>query len=212
VPDGSTYALFVAAAVALAVVPGPAVLYVVAQGVGGGRLAGVVSAAGIGVGGLVHTAAATVGLSALLVSSATAFTVVRYAGAAYLVLLGAYTLLRRPAAERAVAPAHDRLRRLFVQGVVVNVLNPKTALFFLAFLPQFVDPAAGAPAVQTALLGSTFVAVALMSDSAYAVAAGSAASLVRRAPGVLRARRYLSGGVLVGLGLATALSGSKQRA
>ena len=210
-PDGSTLALFSLAALALIVVPGPAVLYIVAQGIDRGRRAGVVSALGISAGGLVHVAAAAIGLSALIVSSATAFTVVKYAGAAYLIALGLRRLLARDnAPEAATAVSRERsLRRTFWQGAIVNVLNPKTALFFLAFLPQFVDTDGGAVALQVTVLGLLFVGLALLSDSVWGLAAGSAAGWLRARRGVLRAQRLTSGGVMVGLGVAAALTGRK---
>jgi threonine/homoserine/homoserine lactone efflux protein len=210
VPDASTLALFSLAALALIVVPGPAVLYIVARSVDQGRRAGVVSALGIAVGGLVHVAAATVGISSLVVSSARAFELVKYAGAAYLIVLGVRRLLTR---EEVTADGRDRapLREVFTQGVVVNVLNPKTALFFLAFLPQFVDPDAGSVALQTMLLGAVFVVLALVSDSLYGLLAGTLGGALRRNLGFLRVQRYVSGSVFVGLGLATAVSGSKAK-
>ena len=209
-PDGSTLLLFAAAALALIVVPGPAVLYIVAQGIDRGRLAGVVSALGISAGGLVHVTAAAVGLSALIVSSATAFTVVKYAGAAYLIVLGLRRLLAHDDAPEAAAELPERsLRRIFWQGAIVNVLNPKTALFFLAFLPQFVDPDAGYVALQVTVLGLMFVAIALVSDSVWGLAAGSAAGWLQSRRRVLRAQRLTSGGVMVGLGVAAALTGRK---
>jgi threonine/homoserine/homoserine lactone efflux protein len=211
VPDPSTLALFSAAALALIVVPGPAVLYIVAQGIDRGRVAGVVSALGISAGGLVHVLAAAVGLSAVIVSSATAFTVVKYAGAAYLVVLGLRRLLSRGEERPTAAAAPQRtVRRTVWQGVVVNVLNPKTALFFLAFLPQFVDADRGHVVLQVAVLGLVFVALALLSDSAWGLAAGSAAGWLRARPGVLRAQRWTSGGVMVGLGVAAALTGERR--
>src|SRR5215211_1539625 len=168
------------ASLALAVVPGPAVLYIVAQSVDQGRLAGLVSALGIGTGGLVHVIAATVGLSSLLASSATAFTIVKYAGAGYLILLGIRRLLtREEAGEEALQPPRDN-RQIFRDGVVVNVLNPKTALFFLAFLPQFVDPGASSATLQILLLGLVFVVIAFCSDSMWALAAGTLGSWLRR--------------------------------
>jgi len=204
VPDRGTLLVFAAAALALIVVPGPAVLYIVAQSIDRGRLAGVVSALGVATGGLVHVTAAMIGLSALLVSSATAFTVVKYAGAAYLIGMGLYTLLARRE-ERAVAvPAERRLRRRFWQGVVVNVLNPKTALFFLAFLPQFVDPDAGSAALQLAVLGLVFVVLAVTSDCLWALAAGTASERLRGSRRFLAVQRYVSGSVFVGLGALTA--------
>jgi threonine/homoserine/homoserine lactone efflux protein len=204
VTDPSTLALFMLASLALAVVPGPAVLYIVAQSVDQGRLAGLVSALGIGVGGLVHVIAATIGLSSLLASSATAFTVVKFAGAAYLVVLGVRRLLtREEVGEEVLRPPRAR-RRIFVDGVVVNVLNPKTALFFLAFLPQFVDPDHGAATLQILLLGLIFVAIALCSDSVWALAAGTLGGWLRRSRWYLGVKRWVTGTVFVGLGLSTA--------
>jgi threonine/homoserine/homoserine lactone efflux protein len=206
VPSAGTLALFSLAALALIVVPGPAVLYIVAQSIDGGRTAGLLSALGVAVGGLVHATAAAIGLSALLLSSATAFTVVKLAGAAYLIGLGLYTLLVRKEDPAEAVRRERRLRRSFVQGVVVNVLNPKTALFFIAFLPQFVDRDAGSVAVQLLVLGLVFVGLAVVSDSVWALAAGTAASRLRASPRFLAARRYVSGSVFVGLGAVTAFA------
>jgi threonine/homoserine/homoserine lactone efflux protein len=205
-------ALFAAAALALLVVPGPAVLYVVTRSIHQGRRAGLVSVLGIHLGTLVHITAATAGLSALLVSSATAFTVVKLAGAAYLIGLGLWTLLSRaPGAEPALV-GERRLRRVFLQGVVVNVLNPKTALFFLAFLPQFVDPDRGHATLQIALLGVTFGALGMVTDSLWAVGAGAAGDVLRRSRRFAGVQRYVAGSVFVGLGVVTALAGSGEDA
>jgi threonine/homoserine/homoserine lactone efflux protein len=204
VPDPSTLLVFAAAALALIVVPGPAVLYIVAQSIDRGRAAGLVSALGVAAGGLVHVTAAAIGLSSLLVSSATAFAVVKYAGAAYLIGLGLYTLFVRREASVAAAPQERRLRRVFWQGGVVNVLNPKTALFFFAFLPQFVDPDKGSAALQIAVLGLLFVVLAVVSDSIWALTAGTASERLRRSRRFLALRRYVSGSVFVGLGALTA--------
>jgi threonine/homoserine/homoserine lactone efflux protein len=209
-PDASTFALFLAAAVALLVVPGPAVVYIVAQSIDQGRVAGLVSTLGIGAGSLVHVAVAAIGLSSLLVSSAEAFAAVKYAGAAYLIFLGIRRLLGRDepeVSERERKP----LARLFRQGVVVNVLNPKTALFFFAFLPQFVDVDAGAVAAQIAMLGLIFVLLGLVSDGTYAVVAGTLGDRLRGSARVLRIQRYVSGTVFVGLGVTTALAGSHRK-
>jgi threonine/homoserine/homoserine lactone efflux protein len=203
-PAGGTLLLFAAAAMALIVVPGPAVLYIVAQSIDRGRLAGVVSALGVAVGGLVHVTAATIGLSSLLVSSSTAFSVVKYAGAAYLIALGLYTLLRPRRVEAAAVRPQRRLSRRFWQGVVVNVLNPKTALFFLAFLPQFVDPDRGHVSLQLAVLGLTFVGLAVLSDSVWALAAGTVSERLRGNRRFLAVQRYVSGSVFTGLGALTA--------
>jgi threonine/homoserine/homoserine lactone efflux protein len=207
-PDASTLAVFSVAALVLLVIPGPAVLYIVSQSISRGRLAGLVSMLGIQAGGLVHVAAAAAGLSAILVRSALAFSIVKYAGAAYLVYLGLRRLLGREEGAAACAPRERRLRRLFAQGIVVNVLNPKTALFFFAFLPQFVDTDRGGVAFQILVLGIVFILLAIVSDGIYALAAGSAAGWMRGRPAFLRAERWASGGVLVGLGLATAFSGA----
>ncbi|HEY3182085.1 MAG TPA: LysE family translocator [Gaiellaceae bacterium] len=197
-PTPETLALFTGAALALIVVPGPAVLYIVATSIDQGRRAGLVSAAGILTGGTVHIAAATIGLSSLLVSSATAFEAVKLVGAAYLVYLGARRLLTRVAVE-PVERERRPLGAIFRRGVVVNVLNPKTALFFLAFLPQFVDPDRGAAWLQIAIFGVTFVGLAWLSDSVYALAAGTAAHRLRGR--AFRAvQRWVSGSIFVALG------------
>ena len=201
-PDSSALWLFAAAAIALLLVPGPAVLYVVVQSAEQGRRVGLASVAGIHLGTLVHVAAAVIGLSAVIVASAVAFSVVKYAGAAYLVYLGIRKLLERPPATPATA-RRQPLRRAFVRGAVVNILNPKTALFFLAFLPQFVDADRGSVWSQVLVLGLTFVGLGLVSDSLYALAAGTVGGLLRRRRRVLH---YGSGVVYVGLGAAAALA------
>ena len=206
-PDPSRFALFVGAALLLLVVPGPSVLYIVTQSVSHGRRAGIASVAGITTGTLVHIAAATVGLSALLASSALAFDTVKYVGAAYLVVVG---LRRLAGLERDDEPhlsrTHD-LGRLYRQGIVVNVLNPKTALFFLAFLPQFVDPGGGATWLQILALGLLFAALGFLSDGTWALVAGTLAERLRRSRRFPLVQRYVSGSVFVGLGAAAALSG-----
>jgi threonine/homoserine/homoserine lactone efflux protein len=211
-PDTSTLAVFSAAALLLLVIPGPAVLYIVAQSLSRGRMAGLVSMLGIQVGGLVHVAAAAVGLSALVVQSALAFSIVKYAGAAYLVFLGVRRLLGRDRNGADGMPRERRLRALFANGIIVNVFNPKTALFFFAFLPQFVDVSRGGVAFQILVLGLVFIGLAVLSDGAYALVAGSAAGWVSARRGFARAERFVSGSVLVGLGLATALSGAHRKA
>ena len=210
IPGGHELALFMVASFALAFVPGPAVLYIVAESVQGGRLAGLVSALGIATGGFVHVVFAAVGLSSLLVSSANAFEVVKYAGAAYLIYLGIRRFLTRAEpVEAHLRPAKSR-RSLFRQGVVVNVLNPKTAIFFFAFLPQFIDPDAGWVPGQILLLGLIFIAIALASDSMWALAAGTAGRWLRSSRRWLSVQRWVSGSVFIGLGLATALTGHRK--
>ncbi|HEX8204697.1 MAG TPA: LysE family translocator [Solirubrobacteraceae bacterium] len=211
-PDLHVLLVFGGAALALIVIPGPAVLYILAQSVEHGRRAGVVSALGVAAGGLVHITAAAVGISALVVSSAVAFSVVKYVGAAYLLYLGVRRLLDRAGAVADDVRDHEAEPwRIFRRGVVVNILNPKTALFFLAFLPQFVDPDQGPVLGQILVLGSLFVLLALLSDSLYALGAGALAAWVRRRRGVARdAGQYASAAVYIGLGTATALASRHQ--
>jgi threonine/homoserine/homoserine lactone efflux protein len=211
IPDAATLGVFVAAALALLLVPGPAVLYIVARSIDQGRSAGLVSVLGVHLGSLVHVAAAAVGLSSLLVSSAIAFSVVKYAGAAYLIYLGVRALAAREQPVELQVRTAAPLGKLLRQGAVVNILNPKTALFFLAFLPQFVDPDAGYVAAQLAFFGLVFVALGLVTDSLYALAAGTAGGWLRSSRFFVGARRWVSGTVFIGLGLATALSGSRQK-
>jgi len=207
--DSPRLAVFVVAALVLLLVPGPSVLYIVARSIDQGRRAGITSVLGIHVGTLVHIAAATAGLSALIVSSAVAFTAVKTAGAVYLIGLGLWTIFVRRAEPDVALGGQRALRRVFAQGIVVNVLNPKTALFFLAFLPQFVDPNAAHPALQVAFLGLLFMALGLVTDSLWAVVAGTAGGVLRRSARYVKIQRYVAGSVYVGLGVATALVGAE---
>src|SRR5262249_15109562 len=177
--DPTTLGLFLTAATILLITPGPAVLYIVARSVDQGRLAGIVSVLGIQLGTLVHVVAAAFVASALLMSSALAFDGLKYAGALYLVYLGLRTLLRREEPAMAAEAPRKSLGAIFAQGALVNVLNPKTALFFLAFLPQFVSPARGSVAVQVVVLGLVFMGLSLITDGTWAVAAGSAGGFLR---------------------------------
>jgi threonine/homoserine/homoserine lactone efflux protein len=198
---------FALASMALLLVPGPSVIYIVTRSVSQGRSAGIVSMLGIETGGLVHVTAAALGLSAILASSATAFDVVRFAGAGYLVYLG-IRRLREPTSLTAVlSPASPR--RLFTQGIVVNVHNPKTALFFLAFLPQFIDPSRGNVALQVLLLGALFITLAVLSDGTWALLAGSVGGWLRAREGASRWLSRVSGGVFIALGAGAALAGSR---
>jgi threonine/homoserine/homoserine lactone efflux protein len=203
--------LFVAGALALLIVPGPAVTYIVSRSVGQGRAAGLVSAMGIATGTFVHVAAATLGLTALLVSSAVAFEVVRYAGAAYLVYLGVRLLRAKEDALVGVTGGERRLSRIYGQGVLVNVLNPKTAVFFLAFLPQFVDPVRGRAGLQIFELGVLFAVMGWCSDSVWALAAGSVAERIRESARLRRAQKNISGGALIALGVASAVAGGRSK-
>jgi threonine/homoserine/homoserine lactone efflux protein len=210
-PDASTLTLFALASLAMLVVPGPSVIYIVTRSLELGPGAGIVSMLGVETGALVHVTAAALGLSAVIASSATAFSVVKYAGAAYLVVLGVRRLARGDPADSA-GVATPRRSRLFSQGFVVNVLNPKTAIFFLAFLPQFVDPARGSVAPQILLLGACFVALAALSDGAYAMLAGVLGDRLRARAGIGRRIERASGLVYIALGAAAALGGHRRTA
>lgn len=204
--DPAQLGYFAVASLALLVIPGPAVLYIVARGIDQGRTAALVSVAGIHLGTVVHVVAAAVGLSAILAASATAFTVVKWAGAAYLIWLGIRRI--REGDDPTPQVATGSLRRVFTQGVVVNVLNPKTAVFFLAFLPQFADPARGALAPQLVLLGLAFILIGLVTDGAYALASGGIGRALQRHRRAQQASRWVTGGTYIALGVGTAVAGS----
>jgi threonine/homoserine/homoserine lactone efflux protein len=211
IPSAANISLFVGAALVLLLIPGPAVLYIVARSMEQGRLAGFVSDLGIHTATLVHILAAALGLSALLASSALAFSIVKYAGAAYLVWLGLKKIF-----GRADAPAGDEVlvrhshARLFRDGFIVNLLNPKTALFFFAFLPQFVAPERGHLAMQIAFLGLLFAVIGLVTDGCYALVAGTAGRWLKHSRRYLGIERYVSGTLFIGLGLAAAFAGHRK--
>lgn len=210
-PELSTLLLFAAASFALIIVPGPAVIYVITRSLDQGRGAGLASVLGVSAGAYVHILAAAAGLSALLMSSAVAFSVVKYAGAAYLVYLGVQKLATKPRLEPTQDSSAQPLRKIFLEGVVVNILNPKAALFFLAFLPQFVDVGAGSVVMQVLVLGTVFVGVALLSDGAYALLASTFGTWLKQSRRFLRVQHYLSGAVYVALGVGAALNGSGRK-
>ncbi|RJK96436.1 LysE family translocator [Vallicoccus soli] len=199
-PSTSTLLVFAAATLALLVVPGPSVVYVVARSLEHGRAAGLWSVLGLETGALLHVLGATAGLGALLASHPLALGAVRYAGAAYLVLMGVRQFLRRHAAPGAAGATPASRLRLFRDGVLVDLLNPKTALFFLAFLPQFVDPARGPVPLQVAVLGLCFVALALTTDALYALAAGALSTHLSCSAARRRRVGTTTAGVYVGLG------------
>jgi threonine/homoserine/homoserine lactone efflux protein len=208
--EPSTLGVFALAALGLLVVPGPAVIYITTRSIDQGRSAGLVSVLGITGGTLVHTAAAALGLSAVLTSSALAFNVVKLVGAGYLVYLGVRRMLQPETIGDDVRLPRQPLWRIFRQGVLVNVLNPKTALFMFAFLPQFVDPARGSVPVQIVLLGLVLAGLGLVSDGAYALLAARFGGWLRRSPRFARNQRYVSGGILVGLGLSAAFTNARK--
>jgi threonine/homoserine/homoserine lactone efflux protein len=209
-PDAHAYALFVVAALALLLVPGPAVVYVVARSVSGGRLTGLVSVLGIELGTLTHVVFAAAGLSAIVASSVVAFSVVKWLGAAYLVYLGLREIFGRGGEEQdaELPDTEDDRFRVFYQSVLVQILNPKVALFFLAFLPQFVDPSRGAAWTQIVVLGATLAFLGLFTDGLYALLGGTAGGWIRKRGGSLRrAGRYVTGGIYIALGAVAAISG-----
>ena len=198
--------VFLLAALILLLTPGPAVLYIIARSMDQGRLAGFISVLSIETGNSVHVLAATLGLSAILLSSALAFTVVKYLGAAYLIYLGIRRLLSHAQDHEITRVQRQSLRRIYSQGVLVATLNPKTALFFLAFLPQFVDPSAGSVTLQLLTLGGLFVMMAIVTDSMYALLASTAGGWLKKNRPFLRVERYIVGSVYIGLGLTAALA------
>jgi threonine/homoserine/homoserine lactone efflux protein len=208
IPPWPLFSTFLLASFVLAITPGPSVLYIVTRSLVQGRRSGLVSVAGVALGNLGNAFGACVGLAALFAVSSFAFSVVKYAGALYLVFLGARMFRSAPAGHAAATPAAAPPGRVFRDGFVVALLNPKTMVFFAAFLPQFLSVYA-APMAQSMTLGSLFVAIAAVTDSVYAVAAGTVA-VALRGSAVLRVGRRLGGGVLIGLGVYAALAGSRE--
>lgn len=211
IPSATSIGVFAAAATLLLLTPGPAVLYIVARSVEQGRVAGLVSVFGITTGTLVHVLASTLGLTALLASSALAFGLVKYAGGGYLIYIGVQRILKRTDAPSLPLKLPRRsLGRLYRDGFIVNLLNPKTALFFLAFLPQFVDPSRGAVPMQIAFLGLLFTLMGLTSDALYALVAGTAGLWIKRQSRYLNWERYVTGSVFIGLGVTAAFAGGRK--
>lgn len=205
VPPLSSLAVFVTATFVFLLIPGPAVMYIVTRSLSQGRRAGLVSVAGIHAGTLVHIAAAVLGLSAVLATSATAFTVVKLAGAGYLIYLGLRALVTRASVDDEVRLTPRSNRRLFVDGAVVNLLNPKTAVFFLAFVPQFVEPGAEHATLQLLVISAVYVVMGLVCDGAWALASGWIGSrLAARRAKVQRRVTKASGIVYLALGAVTA--------
>ena len=208
-PTVPTLLTFAIAATLLIVVPGPNLIYIITRGIDQGRRAAVVSALGVETGMLIHVVAAVLGLSAVVASSEVLFDVVRYAGAGYLIWLGVASIRSRPAdltdpaGGRTLSPA-----RLYSQGIIINVLNPKVGIFFLAFLPQFLDPSRGNMSLQILILGGVFSVIATASDLLYAMASGAIGGWLRERSAVARLRGKFSGAVYICLGAVAALTGS----
>jgi threonine/homoserine/homoserine lactone efflux protein len=208
-PAPATLALFMAAALALNLTPGPDMLYVTARSVSGGRRAGVVAAFGIGAGTLVHIAALALGLAALLAAVPLAYGALRIAGALYLMVIGVQLLLRPRGASAAAALPPASLATIFAQAVLTNVLNPKVALFFLAFLPQFVDPAAGPAVAQIVLLGLLFDVQGTVVNVAVALLASGTTRRLRANARVVSLLRRLTGAIFVALGARLAVAANR---
>ncbi|MFV1969802.1 MAG: LysE family translocator [Acidimicrobiia bacterium] len=210
-PDPNTVLAVALASLVLVVIPGPAVIYILTRSVSQGRTAGLVSAVGVNLGSAVHVLAAVAGLSLILASSAYAYSVVKWLGVGYLAWIGYRTLTARDTEFTQPDTQPQSLHRVFTQGVLVNVLNPKVAIFFLAFLPQFVDATSPNPALQTFVLGMTLITIGLLSDSIYAMIGGSLGDLFRRRPGAARATRLTAGFTYLALAGIAAVTGSRAK-
>jgi threonine/homoserine/homoserine lactone efflux protein len=207
VPSLSALELFAVAAFALIAIPGPSVLYIVSQSVGSGRRGGLAAVLGTELGAFVHVAGAALGVSAIIASSATAFSALKLAGGVYLVVLGIRRLRERDSSVAANGASRRRAHAaIFRQGMLVSALNPKTALFFLAFLPQFIDPERGHVALQAIVLGLVFVGIASLSDAVWAIGAGSLAGVLHASARARAVERWVSGGILIGLGMLATLA------
>ena len=191
---------FAIASLALLVIPGPAVLYVINRSIADGRSIALAGVAGLELGNFVHVIAATIGLSALIAASATAFGVVKWIGAGYLIFIGIRTIVRKPEAFSQEQKTLSR-RKSFTQGIIVNTFNPKVALFFLSFLPQFIDEKSGSAALQSLILGSLFVAIGLCTDGMYAFLASALRTTLLRGKSLPFVQRYVAGTVFIALGL-----------
>ncbi|MEM6450225.1 MAG: LysE family translocator [Cyanobacteria bacterium P01_D01_bin.105] len=209
--DGATLVSFALAVAVLVGMPGPAMLYIVTRSLDQGQQAGLASVLGISVGSIAHFFAAGLGLSAVLMTSATAFSAVKYAGAAYLIYLGVRKLRSNESLMLNNKTRKDSLLTIFRQGVVVNVLNPKAALFFLAFLPQFLDPSGGPIWQQLIPLAIIFVTIGFLGDSTYALIAGKIRCWILRNPLFLRRQKYVTGGTYVALGMVAATVSPAQK-
>lgn len=207
----SSIVVFLLAALGLLLIPGPAVLYIVTRSVAHGRKAGLASVLGIELAALCHSMAAAFGLSAILVASSLAFNAVKYVGAAYLIYLGIRTIVsKRVSLEVDNAPPPS-IGQMFRKGFLVNLLNPKTALFFYAFLPQFIDPARGSSILQILFLGAMFVVLATITDGTYALVSSGVGKILTRRAGFQRIQKYVTGGIYISLGVAAAVSGSGRK-
>ena len=202
--EPTTLISFCLASAALVAMPGPATLYIVTRSLDQGKYAGLASVLGISTGSLVHFLAAGLGISTLLMTSATAFSAVKYAGALYLIYLGVQKIRSEQTLVLASTSDSTSLSKIFYQGVIVNILNPKAAVFFLAFLPQFIDPTRGPIWQQLIFLSIVFVCIGLTGDSTYSLIAGRMRQWLTQNPLFLRRQRYVVGGTYIALGMASA--------
>ncbi len=209
--DVDTILLFCVTAFVLIITPGPNQIYIIARSTSQGRKAGILSALGVDAGTLVHVVAASLGLSALLASSALAYSIVRYAGAGYLIYLGIRTWLSRNNNTKCENMEFISGRRIFIQGMLTNILNPKAALFFLAILPQFVNEAHGHATEQMLILGCLFALIGMCIDLAVAILSSSVGVWLRQKTGFQRGQKWAAGGVYFSLGLSTALTGTNNK-
>jgi threonine/homoserine/homoserine lactone efflux protein len=211
-PEWTTISLFVVAASILVFLPGPNTLYIVTRCLQQGLSAGIASSLGIQIGTFFHACAAALGISALVLSSTVAFSAVKYAGAAYLIYLGIRTLLTKQKPDSDVGARREMtFRATFYQAVVVSTLNPKTALFFTAFLPQFIDVRRGSVAIQVFFFGAIIVVLGVINDLACALLAGRVGQWLRGSQTFWRAQRYIAGTVYIGLGAAAALTSAGRK-
>lgn len=209
--DNTTLILYVSTVMVLAITPGPAVIYIVSRSIDQGRKAGIMSVFGIALGRSPQALAVAAGVTALLASSLVVFSILKYIGAAYLVYLGIRRLLRKNSDNMTGMEKPGTGASAFFQSVIVGLTNPKSILFYMAFLPQFIDPIRGSPALQTMVLWGIFESMVITLDSIYAIMASGVRRLLIRRKGFSTAGRYISGSVYIGLGLVAALTGSKNK-
>ncbi|KJS87690.1 MAG: RhtB family transporter [Peptococcaceae bacterium BICA1-8] len=211
-PDITTLILFAGASLILLITPGPSIIYIMTQSIEQGRSAGIIAVLGIELGSFIHVIAATFGISALLMASATAFNIIKFIGAGYLIYLGICKLIKQEMLEgNDNEIKNNKLSVVFYKAILVNLLNPKTALFFLAFLPQFIDVSKGSTSAQIMFLGLVFIMLAILTDTSFALLAGSIGKWLKRKTSYLKAQRYITGSIYIALGVATAFTGSDNK-
>lgn len=208
--DITTIGLFALSSILLAITPGPDMVYIATRSIAQGRSAGVISALGVHTGVLIHTCAAALGLSALIAASAVAFSIVKYAGAVYLIYIGIQTFLSKPEKFQIESTERATLSAVFYQGFLVNLLNPKVILFFLSFLPQFVNPARGSVSLQLFLLGILLIVVTLPIDIGVGLAGGQLGIWIRARRGIQQATKWVTGSIYIMLGVTTAMIGDRK--